>query len=66
MNQQVLHLGHDGKFPVVQHLGQIGTGPAVGKFHWRQRLVVDIKLIFISGIFIVADVNGLQKSAPGS
>lgn len=40
MNQQVFHLGDDGKLPVVQHLGQIGTGLAVGKFHWRQRLVV--------------------------
>lgn len=40
VNQQVFHLGDDGKLPVVQHLGQIGTGLAVGKRHWRQRLVV--------------------------
>lgn len=66
MKQQVLHLGYDGKFPVVQHLGQIGTGPAVGKFHWRQRLVVDIKLVAVSAIFIVTDVKRLQKSARGS
>lgn len=66
MNQQVLHLGDDGKFPVVQHLGQIGTGPAAGKSHCRQRSVADIKLISNSGIFILADVNRLQKSKRGS
>lgn len=61
MNQQVLHLGDDGKFPVVQHLGQIGTGPAAGKFHWRQRWVAGIRPISNSGIFIVANVNRLQQ-----
>lgn len=53
VNQQVFHLGYDGKLPVVQHLGQIGAGLGVGKFHWRQRLVV--KLVSNSDIWIVMD-----------
>lgn len=65
MDQQVLHLGYDGKFPVVQHLGQVGTGPAVAQFPWRQRLV-DVKLVSNSGIFIVSDIWRLQKSTRGS
>lgn len=43
VDQQVFHLGDDGKFPVVQHLGQIGAGLPVGKIRWRQRSVGDIR-----------------------
>lgn len=63
MNQQVFHLGYDGKFPVVQHLGQIGTGLAVGQFPWRQRL--DVKPVFSSDMWIVPDIERVQTGRDG-
>jgi hypothetical protein len=32
VGQRVLHLGNDGKLPVVQHLGQVGTGLLMAVF----------------------------------